>query len=155
MPERVGGESATGASAPKAEEEQTAKPAPQSASDEESDALDEVFRTPSTDPQEIIRGLDAFLARFPQSARREQVLRTIFRRAVEANDPRKAAEAAEKLLEKHPNDPDLLSAAADQFDRIGDATSREKSISFQCPDRTSRAMYRTCGCGSSSRTRTE
>ena len=94
------------------------------------DALDEVFRSPSTDPEEVIRGLEAFLTRFPKSPRREQVLRTIFRRAVEANDPRKAAEAAEKMLEAHPDDPDLLSAAADQLDRVGDAVSREKSILY-------------------------
>jgi thiol-disulfide isomerase/thioredoxin len=98
--------------------------------DAEMDALDEIFQSQSTDPQEIIRGLETFLTRFPQSARREQVLRTIFRRAVEANDPRKAGEAAERLLEKHPEDPDLLSAAADQFDRAGDAASREKAIQF-------------------------
>ncbi len=115
-----------------AEEEKpsTAKPAPQTTSDEEMDALDEVFRDSQTDPQAVIRGLEAFLTRFPASARREQVLRTIFRRAVEANDPRKAAEAAEKLLANHPSDPDLLSAAADQFDRVGDAASREKSIHY-------------------------
>jgi thiol-disulfide isomerase/thioredoxin len=104
------------------------KSAQETPSDAEMDALDEVFRAQSTDPQEVIRGLDAFLARFPNSSRRDQVLRTIFRRAIEANDPRKAAEAAEKLLENHPDDPDLLSAAADQFDRVGDAPNREKSI---------------------------
>ena len=115
---------------PGAQEEKNAeaKPAPEISSDAEMDALDEVFRAQSTDPQEVVRGLEAFLARFPKSARRDQVLRTIFRRAIEANDPRKAAEAAEKLLENHPDDPDLLSAAADQFDRVGDAASREKSI---------------------------
>ena len=108
-------------------EDQSAAPA---ASDAEMDALDEVFRTPSTDPQEVIRGLESFLERFPASTRREQVLRTIFRRAVEANDPRKAAETAEKLVQAHPSDPDLLSAAADQFDRIGDGPSREKAILY-------------------------
>ncbi len=120
------------ASARGAEEEKkpAAKPAPESSSYAEMDALDEVFRDASTDPQATIRGLEAFLARFPESARREQVLRTIFRRAVEANDPRKAAEAAEKLIEALPSDPDLLSAAADQFDRVGDAASREKSIVY-------------------------
>jgi thiol-disulfide isomerase/thioredoxin len=112
------------------EKKPEAKPAAQTSSDAEMDALDEVFRSPSTDPEEVIRGLEAFLSKFPKSPRREQVLRTIFRRAVEANDPRKAAEAAEKLLEAHPDDPDLLSAAADQFDRAGDAASREKSILY-------------------------
>lgn len=107
-----------------------AAPAPPTSSDAEMDALDGIFRTPSTDPQEVIQGLESFLERFPASARREQVLRTIFRRAIEANDPRKAAQTAEKLLEAHPDDPDLLSGAADQFDRVGDESSRQKAILY-------------------------
>ncbi len=111
-------------------EEKKAKPAPENPADAEMDALDQIFQSPSTDPQEVIRGLEAFLVRFPQTSRRDQVLRTIFRRAIEANDPRKAGETAEKLIEKHPDDPDLLSAAADQFDRVGDEASRKKSILY-------------------------
>ena len=54
----------------------------------------------------------------------------IYRRAVESNDTRKAAETAEKLIALKPHDPDLLTAAAEQFDRLGDTASREKSILY-------------------------
>ena len=110
--------------------EEKEQSAPKSTSDAEMDALDEVFRGSRTDPQAVILGLETFLQRFPESVRRDQILRTILRRAVEANNPRKAAEAAEKLVEAHPSDPDLLSTAADQFDRVGDAASCEKSILY-------------------------
>jgi len=106
------------------------KPAPLPGVDVESEALDEAFRTSPTDPQALIKNLEEFLTRFPKSARREQVLRVIYRRAVESNDPRKASETAEKLLELRPEDPDLLTAAADQFDRLNDPASRKKSILY-------------------------
>jgi thiol-disulfide isomerase/thioredoxin/cytochrome c-type biogenesis protein CcmH/NrfG len=112
------------------EKEPAAKPAPRSAGEEESDALDEAFQASPTDPQALIKNLEEFLARFPQSARREQVLRTIYRRALESNDSRKAAQAIEKLVALRSDDPDLLSAAADLYDRQSDAASRQKAIEY-------------------------
>jgi thiol-disulfide isomerase/thioredoxin/cytochrome c-type biogenesis protein CcmH/NrfG len=112
------------------EKKPAAKPAPRSAAEEESDALDEAFQASPTDPQALIMNLEGFLARFPQSARREQVLRTIYRRALESNDSAKAAEAIERLVTLKPDDPDLLSAAADIYDRQSDAASRQKAIEY-------------------------
>lgn len=46
---------------------------------EESEALDKALEVSPNDPQALIKSLEQFLARFPNSARREQVLRTIYR----------------------------------------------------------------------------
>jgi len=114
------------ASAPRNE-----KPAPHPASaQEESEALDKALEVSSNDPQALIRSLEEFLVRFPSSTRREQVLRTIYRLALQANDPRKAAATAEKLLELSPDDPDLLSALVDLLGRQNDAASRQKAIGY-------------------------
>ncbi len=112
------------------QEKSASKPASQQAEDEEADALDQAFQVSPTDPQALIKSLEDFLKRFPESARREKVLRLIYRRAIESNDPRKASEAAARLVELRPHDPELLSAAADSLDRLGDAASRDKAISY-------------------------
>jgi thiol-disulfide isomerase/thioredoxin/cytochrome c-type biogenesis protein CcmH/NrfG len=107
------------------------KPAPRpSPAQEESDALDKALVVSPNDPQALIKSLEDFLARFPKSARREQVLRTIHRQALQANDLRKAVATAEKLLELSPDDPELLSALVDLLDRQSDAASREKAIGY-------------------------
>jgi thiol-disulfide isomerase/thioredoxin/tetratricopeptide (TPR) repeat protein len=132
-----------GSRAPAAQEEKPpAKKAPSSASEaskekqpsspapEESEALEKALAVSANDPQVLIKSLEGFLARFPNSSRREQVLRTIYKQALQANDPRKAAATAEKLLELDPDDPDLLSALVDLLDRQNDPASREKAIGY-------------------------
>lgn len=98
--------------------------------EEESRALQKIFELSPNDPQALIKGLEDFLARFPQSARRGQILRTIYSQALQANDQRKAIETAEKLLELNPEDPDLLSGLTDLYGRHTDAASRAKALTY-------------------------
>lgn len=97
---------------------------------EESEALDKALEVSPNDPQALIRSLEEFLVRFPNSARREQVLRTIYKQALQANDPRQAALTAEKLLELNPDDLALLGAIVDLLDRQDDPASREKTVGY-------------------------
>ena len=115
------------------EKKPTSQPAPASGpaqGSEESSAFARVIATPPTDPQALINSLEDFLARFPESPRREQILRTIFKQALQANDARKAAATGETLLELNREDPDLLSALTDLYDRQTDAASREKALRY-------------------------
>jgi thiol-disulfide isomerase/thioredoxin len=114
------------------EEKPATQKAPSAAAppQEESEALESALAVSANDPQALIKSLEEFLARFPNSPRREQVLRTIYKQALQANDPRKAAATAEKLLELDPDDPDLLSALVDLLDRQNDSASREKAIGY-------------------------
>lgn len=104
-----------------------ASPAP---AEDETEALDQAVNSAQSDPQALIKNLENFLIRFPQSQRREQVLRTIFKQALEANEPRMAATYAEKLLETHPDDPSLLSALVDLLDRESDAASLARATLY-------------------------
>ena len=97
---------------------------------EESRAFKKILELSPNDPQALIKGLEDFLAQFPQSARRGQILRTIYTQALQANDQRKAIETAEKLLELNPEDPDLLSALTDLYGRHADAASRAKALGY-------------------------
>lgn len=105
------------------------KPAPAS-TQEEGEALEQAFTSASGNPQALINNLEDFLARFPESPRREQVLRTILKEALQSNEPRTAAAVAEKLLALTPGDPGLLSTLVDLLDQQNDAVSREKGIHY-------------------------
>src|SRR5579859_7083407 len=93
------------------------KPAASAPAEDETEALGLAVNSAQNDPQVLIKNLENFLIRFPQSQRREQVLRTIYKQALQANDPRTAAIYAEKLLEIHPDDPSLLSVLVDLLER--------------------------------------
>jgi thiol-disulfide isomerase/thioredoxin len=115
----------------KTKAEQKPKPGADSTSAaDEADALELAVESAQRDPQALIRNLEGFLARFPESARREQVLRTIYHQAMQANQPRTAAEYGEKLLELHPEDPNLLSSLVDLLDRGTDAPSRAQAALY-------------------------
>ena len=107
----------------------TEKPAP-SPNPSEEETLRKLSELSPHDPQALIKGLEDFLGRFPESPRREQVLRTLYRQALEANDPSKAIAAAEKLLERNAEDPDLLSGLTDLYDRQTDSASRSKALGY-------------------------
>lgn len=98
--------------------------------EEETQALEKVLRSAEGNPQALVKNLEGFLSRFPESPRRAQVLRTIYKQALQANDPQKAAAAAEKLLELNPDDLGLLSTVVDLLDGQADARSREQALRY-------------------------
>jgi thiol-disulfide isomerase/thioredoxin len=98
--------------------------------EQESRALQDAFRSSEENPQVLIKNLEAFLERFPASARREQVLEVIYKAALRANDPQTAIEYGEKLLGLKPDDPALLSSLVDLLDRQDDASSRAKALQY-------------------------
>ena len=106
------------------------KPATSSPAENETEALEQAVNSAQSDPQVLIKNLENFLIRFPQSQRREQVLQTIFKQALQANDPRTAATYAEKMLETHPDDPGLLSTLVDLLDRESNAASLARAALY-------------------------
>jgi thiol-disulfide isomerase/thioredoxin len=98
--------------------------------DQETEALNRAFDSAAGNPQTLIKNLEDFLARYPQSPRREQVLRTILKQATLSNDPGKAASTAEKLLEQDPEDINLLSTLVNLADRQNDSAIRQKGIQY-------------------------
>jgi len=106
------------------------KPPASTPAEDESEALGRAVNSAQSDPQALIKNLENFLTRFPQSQRREQVLRTIYDQALKANDPHTAATYAGKLLEIHPDDPGLLSTLVDLSYREGNVASLERAALY-------------------------
>ncbi len=122
------------------QKEPVSKPAPTSGEEkgsqaaaresEESQALSEALEAGPSNPLELIRNLEDFLERFPDSARRERVLRTIYRLATQSNDLKRAATAVERLLEINPDDPELLTVIIDLYERQNEDPNREKALRY-------------------------
>jgi len=98
--------------------------------EQESQALQDAVRSSEDNPQALIKNLEGFLGRFPESAQREQILHVIYKSALRGNDPQTAIECGEKLLGLKPGDTDLLSSLVDMLDRQGDAFSRVKALHY-------------------------
>ncbi|MBZ5669924.1 MAG: TlpA family protein disulfide reductase [Acidobacteriia bacterium] len=99
-------------------------------SEDEGKALQEAFQSAENNPQALIKNLEDFLTRFPKTSRRELVLRTICREAMEANAPGVTVKYGEMLLEMSPDDPGLLSMLIEALERQNDATSRARAIDY-------------------------
>ena len=107
------------------------KPSPAAAREaEESQAINKALEAGPSNPLEVIKNLDDFLERYPDSARRERVLRLIYKLATQSNDPHQAATAVERLLEMHPEDPELLTVIIEIYNLQSDAAKREKALSY-------------------------
>ena len=84
-------------------------------------------------PQTLITNLEQFLTRFPGSRQREAVVRTIFKEALQANDPPTAVAYGEKLLDLKPQVAEqinTLSTIVDLLERQSDAASRAKALEY-------------------------
>ena len=92
--------------------------------------LREAFQSARGNPQALIQSLEDFLERFPQSSRREVVLRTICHEATTANAPDITLKYGRMLLDLTPEDPTLLSMLLDALGRNTDAASRTLTIDY-------------------------
>jgi thiol-disulfide isomerase/thioredoxin len=106
-------------------------PAAQATTDtDEQNALNDAFQSAENNPQILIRNLEAFLERFPQSSRRELVLRTICNYALQANAPDAAVKYGQMLLEMTPDDPQLLTLLIEASARQNDQASRLRTVDY-------------------------
>jgi len=97
---------------------------------QELQALQDAVRSSQDNPQVLIKKLEAFLERFPASARRQEVLQFIYKSALRANDPQTAIQYGEHLLAMKPDDPALLSSLVGLLEGQDDASSRAKALQY-------------------------
>jgi thiol-disulfide isomerase/thioredoxin len=97
---------------------------------QEAQALQDAVRSAQDNPQEVIKNLEGFLERFPESKRREQVVEAIYKSSFRANDPQTAIKYGEQLLLFRPDDPALLSSLVDVLERQGGAANDAKALQY-------------------------
>jgi len=90
---------------------QTAPAQPPSASDaagEENKELSEALSEAGTSPIDFTRALEKHLAKYPNSPRRNEIERALFRSAIEAKDDKRIIEYGERVLVREPADAQIL-----------------------------------------------
>lgn len=115
-------------SAGDSKEKSSASAAPRE--EQEQGALNKAFDDAAGNPQILIKNLEEFLKKYPDSMRREQVLRTIYRQAQQSNDPANAAFAGEELLKTNPEDFTLLTGVIELLSRQDDAESLQEALGY-------------------------
>ena len=109
--------------------QQTGKAKPASA-DAEGQALQKAFTSSAGNPQALIKNLQDWVTRFPASPNRTQVLKIIFKQAIQSNDPQAAVATGEQLAEVDPGDVEVLSSLLNLLDRQNSAAGRTKAIEY-------------------------
>ncbi len=81
-------------------------------------------------PQSLINSLKGFLAQYPASSQRKQVLKFIMNKAMETNDPETALVYGEKQLDLDAGDFEILSSVAGLLDGKTDPASEAEAIRY-------------------------
>jgi thiol-disulfide isomerase/thioredoxin len=108
----------------------TPRPQTTNESSAEETFLRDSIQSARGNPQALIKSLEDFLERFPQSSRREVVLRTICHESTAANAPEITLKYGRRLLDLTPDDPTLLDILLDALGRTNDAANRALSIDY-------------------------
>ncbi|MDX2149975.1 MAG: TlpA disulfide reductase family protein [Bryobacteraceae bacterium] len=79
-------------------------------------------------PVEFIRAIEGHLKKYPESAQRIELERTLFRAAAEINDDRRVAEYGQRLLEKKVEDIETLDRVSRALIGLGGKESAERIL---------------------------
>jgi thiol-disulfide isomerase/thioredoxin len=90
----------------------------------------EAVRSAEDNPQLLIKKLESFLERFPESSRREQVIGYIYQSALRGNDSQTAIEYGEELMRMRPGDSSLLVSLVGLLDRQEEALGPAKALEY-------------------------
>jgi len=96
----------------------------------EQEALRKALQSTGANPLVLIKNLETFLERFPETHRREIILRTICQEASEANAPAVTIKYGQMLIAMAPEDSTLLSLLLDALDQEKDAAHRTLAIDY-------------------------
>ncbi len=107
--------------------------APQSAQKQisPSEELQQTIEAAGNDRAALVRNLETFLQKYPQSAERPQIFRALVEACLQLNDAPKAATYAERLVSLKPEDMSMTLLAIQLLEKAGDdaALGRAKNYS--------------------------
>jgi thiol-disulfide isomerase/thioredoxin len=89
-------------------------------------AIDEA----ANDRAAIVRNLELFLNKYPESAQRPQIYRAIVESSLQLNDYPRATDYAERLVALNPDDSSMTVMSIQLLDRYSDAAGWRRAISY-------------------------
>jgi thiol-disulfide isomerase/thioredoxin len=99
------------------------------ATDNEDD-LRRAIEAAAGSPTEFLKNLEAYLQKYPHSARRAEIERELYKTALEQRDRNRAITYAEKLIAGNPSDVDVLTALVTQLRERRGAGDLAKALSY-------------------------
>jgi thiol-disulfide isomerase/thioredoxin len=96
----------------------------------ETQALMDAVSDANNSPPDVIRNLEAFLAKFPNTAQRNDLIRVLARSAIDAKDDRRTILYGEQLLKFSPDDMLTLDRVARALLNSGGKENAEKSLQY-------------------------
>jgi len=115
--------------------EQAAKPAPskQAAPPKQISPEEELQKTvesAGSDRAALVRNLEAFLKKYPESPQRPQIYRALVEASMQLRDTARAAEYAERTVALTPNDMSITLLAIQLLERNGDEPGLRRAVNY-------------------------
>jgi thiol-disulfide isomerase/thioredoxin len=79
---------------------------------------------------DFIRELERFLLKYPESKRKDEITRALFKAARDVNDDRRIALYGEKILAKDPTDISVLAPVGRSLNALGDRQSATRALEY-------------------------
>ncbi len=99
-------------------------------SDAEQDSLRQALGEAGASPVDFIRALEGHLAKFPKSSRRAELERALVKSAVDTKDNPRIIRWGENVLEREPDDPQVLERVIVALLQKGDPASAERALKY-------------------------
>ena len=106
-----------------------AKDAARQAAAEKED-LQKAIAEAGNDRAAMVRNLDAFLKKYPESSQRPQIYRAIVESSIQLRDFPRATEYAERIVALNPEDSSMTVLSIQLLDRYGDALGWRRAVSY-------------------------
>ena len=99
-------------------------------SDAEQDSLRQALGEAGASPVDFIRALEGHLAKFPKSSRRGELERALVKSAIDLKDNSRIIRWGEKVLEREPDDPQVLERVIVALLQTGDPASAARALNY-------------------------
>jgi thiol-disulfide isomerase/thioredoxin len=98
--------------------------------DPATEELQQAISSAGSDRAALVRNLEAFLAKYPQSPQRPQIYRALVEATLQLRDTGRAGEYAERIVALTPDDMSMTLVAIQLLQRSGDEAGLRRAVSY-------------------------
>jgi len=115
---------------PRGTKDSAAKKSADTKTPSETEELQQAIDDSGNDRAALVRNLEAFLQKYPESQQRPQIYRALVEANLQLQDSARAAEYAERIVALAPEDISMTVLAIQLLERNGDETALRRAISY-------------------------
>ncbi len=121
---------ATPAPAPDKKTDSQKKSAAAPKADPAAEELQQAISSAGSDRAALVRNLEAYLAKYPQSQQRPQIYRALVEASLQLRDATRAADYAERIVALTPDDMSITLVAIQLLQRGGDEAGLKRAVNY-------------------------